>query len=77
MRNEATIIDRSGRSHRPDRVVEEGDRVRVLDIKTGHSRPEHHEQVRGYMELLRELGHSKVEGALLYVRDGTIETVNG
>jgi hypothetical protein len=29
------------------------------------------------MELLRELGHSKVEGALLYVRDGTIETVNG
>jgi ATP-dependent exoDNAse (exonuclease V) beta subunit len=77
VRNEATIIDRSGRSHRPDRVVEEGDRVRVLDIKTGHSRPEHHEQVRGYMELLRELGHSKVEGALLYVRDGTIETVNG
>jgi ATP-dependent exoDNAse (exonuclease V) beta subunit len=76
VRNEATIIDRSGRSHRPDRVVQEGDRVRVLDIKTGHSRPEHHEQVRGYMDLLRELGHEHVEGALLYVRDGTLENVN-
>jgi hypothetical protein len=75
IRTEATIIDRVGRSHRPDRVVIDGDRARVLDIKTGAARPEHQTQVRSYMTLLSELGHAHVEGALLYVRDGTLEPV--
>jgi hypothetical protein len=28
------------------------------------------------MTLLNELGHAQVEGALLYVRDGTLEPVS-
>ena len=75
IRTEATIIDREGRSHRPDRVVIDGELARVLDIKTGAARPEHQAQVRSYMTLLNELGHAQVEGALLYVRDGTLEPV--
>ena len=75
VRNEATIITREGKALRPDRVVVDGATIRVLDIKTGAPNDEHHEQVRSYMRLLKELGHEQVEGALLYVRDGTLQPV--
>ncbi|HQV50652.1 MAG: UvrD-helicase domain-containing protein [Flavobacteriales bacterium] len=75
VRNEATIIVSNGRSQRPDRVVFDGDHVRILDIKTGQPSPDHHDQVRSYMGYLRELGHAKVEGALLYVLDRSLQLV--
>lgn len=75
VRNEATIITPEGKALRPDRVVFEGNTVRVLDIKTGRPHETHHEQVRAYMQRLGELGHAEVEGALLYVRSGTVEHV--
>jgi ATP-dependent exoDNAse (exonuclease V) beta subunit len=71
-RTEVSIIDASGNTHRPDRVVFDGDAVRVLDIKTGVPDDRHHDQVRRYMRLLAELGHTHVEGALLYVADGSL-----
>lgn len=71
-RSEVSIIDAAGHTHRPDRVVFDGESVRVLDIKTGASDERHNEQVRRYMRLLKELGHQRVEGALLYVADGTL-----
>ncbi|MEO8590855.1 MAG: UvrD-helicase domain-containing protein [Flavobacteriales bacterium] len=75
VRNEATIITRDGRSLRPDRVVFDGPKVRVLDIKTGAPHDSHRDQVLSYMHLLNELGHTDVEGALLYVRDGSLQPV--
>ena len=76
VRNEATLITPAGKALRPDRVVFEGDRVRVLDIKTGRPHETHHDQVREYMQRLGELGHAHVEGALLYVRSRTLEPVS-
>jgi ATP-dependent helicase/nuclease subunit A len=75
VRNEATLITAEGKALRPDRVVMEGDRVGVLDIKTGQPREDHAMQVRNYMHHLRQLGHARVEGALLYVREGVLEPV--
>lgn len=75
VRNEATMITPEGKALRPDRVVLDGERVRVLDIKTGKAQETHHDQVREYMHHLRALGHADVEGALLYVRSGTLENV--
>ncbi|MBK7384355.1 MAG: UvrD-helicase domain-containing protein [Flavobacteriales bacterium] len=72
VRTESAIIDASGRTHRPDRVVFDGDTVRVLDIKTGASDERHQDQVRRYMRLLGDLGYAHVEGALLYITDGTL-----
>lgn len=76
VRNEATIITANGHALRPDRVVFEDDRARVLDIKTGFPKAEHAEQVRGYMRLLRDLGHAHVEGSLLYISSGELVTVS-
>ncbi|MCB0763657.1 MAG: UvrD-helicase domain-containing protein, partial [Flavobacteriales bacterium] len=75
VRNEATLLTAEGQALRPDRVVIDGDRVRVLDIKTGNPMTEHHQQVRNYMRQLEALGHAHVEGALLYVQKGELESV--
>lgn len=75
VRTEATLITPDGRALRPDRVVLNGDRVGVLDIKTGGPAPAHQEQVKAYMQRLSELGEGRVEGALLYVTAGRLEPV--
>lgn len=75
VRTEATIITGDGRSLRPDRIVFDEGVVRVLDIKTGAPHSGHHDQVLTYMRQLHELGHDRVEGALLYVREGYVQTV--
>jgi ATP-dependent exoDNAse (exonuclease V) beta subunit len=76
IRNEATIITAEGHALRPDRIVIDGKAARVLDIKTGAPSQSHHDQVCGYMEILVALGFAPVEGALLYTRNGQVETVH-
>ncbi len=75
VRTEATLIDSRGRTHRPDRITNDGKTTRVLDIKTGAPSEEHHDQVAFYVRMLRELGEPHVTGHLLYVRDGRIAEV--
>ncbi|MFN3876162.1 MAG: 3'-5' exonuclease, partial [Flavobacteriales bacterium] len=75
VRNEASLITAEGHALRPDRIVIEGDAVRVLDYKTGAPSERHHEQVRSYLAALRAMGHTRVEGALLYIRDGALQHV--
>lgn len=64
---EANLVDEQGKAWRPDRVVIGPDAVRVLDLKTGDPREEHHHQVEHYLQLLRAMGHHHVEGALYYL----------
>ena len=75
VRAEAALITAEGKSIRPDRMVVDGDHVRVLEIKTGKPSPAHEEQVRTYLELLRELGHTHVEGAVWYLTNGELRPV--
>jgi ATP-dependent exoDNAse (exonuclease V) beta subunit len=72
VRTEATLIDREGHALRPDRVVLGAEDTRVLDIKTGRPNDAHHDQVAGYVRLLRDLGLPKVSGHLLYIQDGSL-----
>ena len=60
---------------RPDRVMYDGNRMIVVDFKFGHPRPEYQEQVREYMQLLKQMGHQQVEGYLWYVYSNKIEPV--
>ena len=75
VRAEATLITADGNSLRPDRLVIDGDRVRVLEIKTGKPSPAHADQVRSYLDILRQLGHANVEGAVWYLVDGELQPV--
>ena len=77
--NERSILytDESGNTieRRPDRVMTDGRQVIVVDFKFGKSRPEHQQQVRQYMSLLMQMGHSHIKGYLWYVYDNNIEEV--
>jgi RecB family endonuclease NucS len=55
-------------------MLVEGDRIRVLEIKSGKPSPAHEEQVHSYLDLLREIGHTNVDGTLWYL-DGQFRTV--
>jgi len=75
VRAEAALITAGGHSLRPDRLVFDGDRVRVLEFKTGKPSSTHEDQVRDYLDILRQLGHTDVEGAVWYLNDGQLRPV--
>ena len=60
---------------RPDRVMQRGDQTVVVDFKFGNPKEEHLAQVREYISLLKEMGHSHVEGFLWYVYQNKIQKV--
>ena len=77
--NECTILSTDDNGYvverRPDRVMSDGERFVVVDFKFGRPKPEHQTQVKEYMDLIRKMGHSQVEGFLWYVYTNKIETV--
>ena len=62
---------------RLDRLVITPDEVWVIDFKTGREHPDsHHQQVAGYVNLVRPLFPGKpVRGALMYTDLGRVEEV--
>ena len=76
--NECTILsveDGEVKEHRPDRVMTDGHEWIVVDFKFGSPKPEYHDQVRAYMDLLTSMGHSHITGYLWYVYSNKIEEV--
>ena len=76
--NECTILSlEDGRvvERRPDRVMTDGTEWVVVDFKFGRERDEYHDQVRQYMDLLRQMGHTRVSGYLWLVYSNRIVEV--
>jgi predicted RecB family nuclease len=77
--NECAILMVDGEGHvqerRPDRVMSDGRQWVVVDFKFGSPKPEYHDQVRQYMQLLRQMGHEPVSGYLWYVYSNHIDEV--
>jgi ATP-dependent helicase/nuclease subunit A len=65
--NEQEFSHRSGKLLRMDRVVIDADKATVIDYKTGGEQTEHIEQVKEYMDVLREIYSLPVKGLLAYV----------
>jgi len=76
--NECAIVYRDEKgvlqNRRPDRVIQEGDKITVVDFKFGKERKEHLSQVREYVSLLQQMGYPDTQGYLWYVEEGRIET---
>lgn len=68
--NEGTVVTK-----RPDRVIDDGHTLTVIDFKTGSPRAKHNEQVQEYMHLLNEMGYQNIKGYLWYLRTNTIQPV--
>ena len=60
-------VDGKAVKFRPDRVMRDENETIVVDFKFGKPKEEHQEQVRGYMNLLREMGYQNITGYLWYV----------
>lgn len=76
VRNENEIIIPGSSTRRPDRVMLCGSRAVVVDYKFGdREAARNRSQVREYLDLLRQMGYTEVEGYLWYVKLGNIEKV--
>lgn len=65
---EADFATSTGQLYRMDRVILEPDCVTVVDFKTGHEEADHEQQIRTYMDILKELYTGKIiRGALAYI----------
>ena len=77
--NECSILhlndDGKVEERRPDRVMTDGQETQVVDFKFGRPQPEHQEQVKEYINLLKEMGMPQVRGWLWYVYSNKIEEV--
>ena len=57
---------------RPDRVMVDGDELVVVDFKFAKYDEEHRQQVRGYMDIFKELGYKQVRGYVWYLATNKI-----
>jgi ATP-dependent exoDNAse (exonuclease V) beta subunit len=79
--NECKIVNRSVNGHleqrRPDRVMQdEHGNLILVDFKTGQKYPKHHEQIRDYFSLLKEMfTNVEITGFLWYLDTNEIENV--
>jgi len=74
--NEKSIIDRDGKSYRPDKVLISDNEVIVIDYKfTQKESPAHIRQVHGYRTLLQEMGYPSVSTYLFYANSGELKLV--
>ena len=76
--NECAIIYKVNgafQTRRPDRVMMKDNEVVVVDFKFGKPNKKYNKQVRGYMQLLSQMGYSNIKGYLWYVDQEAIEQV--
>ncbi len=65
--NEKDILLNDSTVLRPDRVVIDGNKVIVIDYKTGKKDAKHKQQMTEYIEALRQMGHLHSEYHLVYL----------
>ena len=74
--NEKSIISATGKSYRPDKVLIGDNHVTILDYKfTLNEDNAHIRQVKGYEDLLNEMGYTQVNTYLFYALTGNLKKV--
>ncbi len=69
VRTEVPILLPAGDENRIDRLLTKDRKAIVIDFKTGVKTKADQKQVQAYMEILKKMGFTDVEGFLLYTRD--------
>ncbi|RZK50730.1 MAG: DNA helicase UvrD [Pedobacter sp.] len=75
--NELSIITAEGKTKRPDKVLIQGDKARILDYKfTLDQTEKHFQQVLAYRDLLQDMGYAQVDAYLYYALKDQLIKVN-
>ncbi len=69
VKNEKDIITGEGRLLRPDRLVFHGNKVTIIDYKTGQKNKSYHQQLEAYAVALEAMGHSVENKIIVYIND--------
>jgi ATP-dependent helicase/nuclease subunit A len=75
VRTEVPILLPGGEENRIDRLLTKEQHAIVIDFKTGKPSKADQKQVMEYMEILRKMNFTKVEGFVLYIRTGEVMEV--
>ncbi|MCQ2143576.1 MAG: UvrD-helicase domain-containing protein, partial [Bacteroidales bacterium] len=65
--NEVSLVDTDGTVSRPDRVVDDGENVLIIDYKYGAERKSYDDQIKRYKALYEAMGRKNVKAELWYV----------
>jgi ATP-dependent exoDNAse (exonuclease V) beta subunit len=76
IRTEIPILIPGGSASRIDRLMIDGKKAVIVDFKTGEQAKTDHTQVLEYIEILKQMGFTDVQGYLLYTRDREVIVVN-
>lgn len=71
---ESPMITESG-VLRPDRVIVSGDRVKIIDFKTGAAHEAYVEQMKKYKEAVLAMGYREVEAVLFYLESKEVKKI--
>lgn len=75
VRTEVPILIPGGGDNRIDRLMLKNGKATVVDFKTGEHKSEDQKQVAEYMEILKKMNFTDVEGYLLYIKNGDVVSV--
>ena len=73
--NETSLVDVDGQIYRPDRVIRDGNKITIIDYKTGAHEKKYVEQLGRYAGLWHRMGYGEVEAVLWYLAGGERITV--
>ncbi|MEP5610600.1 MAG: UvrD-helicase domain-containing protein [Cyclobacteriaceae bacterium] len=74
VKTEVVVLPKDGETKRMDRVVIDGNEVKVIDFKSGQPKGQDEKQVREYTTLLQGMGY-QTSGYLLYLKTGEVREV--
>ncbi len=74
--NEKEIVTAGGIKFIPDKILHEGNRIKVIDFKTGQPTPSHKKQVQDYIKVLKDMGYQEVSGEICYTENIDFVEVN-
>lgn len=69
VKTESEILIESGDTYIPDRLVFDGNKVIVIDYKTGDEEPKHKTQINNYANTLKQMGYEVLDTELIYTKD--------
>ncbi len=75
VRTEVPILLPGGSANRIDRLMLQGEKAVVVDFKTGEKSKADQKQVLEYIDILKQMNFTDVEGYLLYTRDSEVISV--
>lgn len=76
VRTEAPVVLPGGKENRIDRLITKGNKAIIIDFKTGEPSKHDQRQVTEYMDILRQMNYTDVEGFILYVKTSDVVAVS-